>query len=540
MASTTEPRGKGGILSYLLSFFLFLCIWQLLAEVAGSPLILPGPLAVLLRLFTLCKTRSFYSHLQATMGRVAFATAITFISGTASGILFGKLGRVRSILSVFLTAVRSVPVISFILMALLWLGSSDVPVFVAVVMTFPVMVTSVATGLSSVPRNLKDSMSCYQLAARQVFLHLTLPCLLPFIKEGALSSFGMIWKVVAAGEVLSLPKLGMGQLLYTAQVHLESTDLLAVTLAIVILSFSFERIAALIISRAERLMKETKRRRAMSASCNIEADGKLSRQSGHAPRIQLDGFSAVRGGKPLYKDFSLSFAPESSTAIIAPSGAGKTTLLSFIASLLRPADGCFSGHVRFDGKIPPGPACRAEPALFHLSFLFQDPCLLPSCTVYENVLIPLLNTMKQEDASQQALRFLGKCGLESKLAHFPDELSGGERQRAALARAFAFPSAVLLLDEPFQNQDLAQKISLMSLFGQLVAHSSRTVVLVTHDIKEALSCCSRVIVLKGSPVRPELDESLPDAGCPCTELYLSPDPERQDLERRISGILLGN
>lgn len=526
MPSTTEPAGKGGFLTYLLSFFLFILGWQLLALAASAPLILPGPLAVLSRLASLCQTADFYRHIGATMGRVFVSFSITFATGSVLGLVCGRFNGMRRLLSVLLTAVRSVPVVSFILVALFWVGSSAVPVFVAVVMTLPVMTTAVCTGFASAPRTLLDAASLYRLTARQLFRRVTLPCLLPFLRDGSLSSFGMIWKVVAAGEVLALPKRGTGQLLYTAQVHLESADLLAVTFAIVILSFSFERGAAALLNWLAELKRKRRRQASVRAAETHGLPESPAEDGDIPPRIELDGFTAVRSGKALYEDFAISFEAGSSTALIAPSGAGKTTLLNFVASLLRPRDGDFAGRVSFGESRP------------RISFLFQEPCLFPSCTVYENVLLPLQKLMGREEASRTALRFLTECGLSGKLASFPDELSGGERQRAALARAFAFPSQVMLLDEAFQSQDLAQKVTLMGLYERLLSHSPRTVIFVSHDIGEALACCSRVVLLKGSPLRTELDESLPAPTAPFADIYLSPDEKRLSLERRITGLLL--
>ncbi len=544
MASTTEPAGKGGFLTYLLSFVLFTLGWQLLAAAVSAPLILPGPLAVLRRLVSICGTADFYRHIGATMGRVFLAFAITFAAGSVLGLTCGHSRAARQLLSVLLTAVRSIPVVSFILIALFWLGSSAVPVFVAVVMTLPVMMTAVCTGCSAAPRQLLDAASSYRLKPGQLFRHLTLPCLLPFVRDGSISSFGMIWKVVAAGEVLALPKLGTGQLLYTAQLHLESADLLAVTLTIVLLSFSFERGAAALLTLLAGQGQDRRRQASARAAerygmpespaenVNMAKNGNtgISQPSKASlpPEILLEGVSAVRSGRPLYRDFTLRFAPASSTAIIAPSGAGKTTLLNFVASLLRPDDGEFSGKVSFgDGTAPP-----------RISFLFQEPCLFPRCTVYENVLLPLLNILEREAASRTALRFLAACGLSGKLSSFPDEMSGGERQRTALARAFAFPSPILLLDEAFQSQDLAQKLSLMRLYEKLLGDCPRTVIFVTHDIREAVSCCSRIIVLKDSPLSTQLDETLSAPKTSFAARYLSPDAAMRSLEQRIAGLLL--
>jgi ABC-type nitrate/sulfonate/bicarbonate transport system ATPase subunit len=402
-------------------------------------------------------------------------------------------------------------------------------------MALPVMATAVCTGCSTVPRSLLDTASVYDLSRRQTFHHVRLPFLLPFVQDGMLSSFGMTWKVTVAGEVLSLPRLGAGQLLYTAQVHLESADLLAVTLAVVLLSFLFEKTAALLFQLLRTQVEQGRRRAASDA-----AKGSATRPEGQEqtlklglpPALSVSDFSAVRAGRELYRNFSLELAPSSSTALVAPSGAGKTTLLDFTASLLGKEDGSFSGRITSSGGK------GTDIGRPQISYIFQEPRLFPACTVLENVMLPLLHSTDRNAAKERALRFIRECGLESKAAAFPGELSGGERQRAALARAFAFPSPLMLLDEAFQGQDLAQKVSLMDLYGRLLAECPRTVLFVTHDIREALACCSRILVLQGSPLHVELDEQLAPCTASVANCYLSPDRERRALEERIARILL--
>ncbi len=531
MGKTNAAGGKGpGFLTYLLSVFLFIAGWQLLAWAVSAPLILPGPLVVLARLLQLCRRVDFYRHVTATMGRAFLAFFISGVLGTLLGLAFGSRPALKAAASPFLTAVRSTPVVSFILLAVLCFGSSAVPVFVAVLMALPVMTTAVATGFSTVPRGLLDAAASYSLSRRQVFRQLRLPFLLPFLKDGMLSSFGMSWKVVVAGEVLSLPRLGAGRLLYTAQVHLESADLIAVTLAVVLLSYALERGGVLLLSRMRKTALNP------AGRPGAREDGPVRKPlpgAGGPPAFLLSGFSAHRSGKSLYRDFSLELTPADSTAIVAPSGAGKTTLLDFAAGLLGDGDGSFSGRLSFAG--PDGKPCDRP----RISYLFQEPRLFPACTVRANVMLPLVNLLGRDEAEERALRFIKECGLEGRASAFPSELSGGERRRAALARAFAFPSSLMLLDEAFQGQDLAQKVALMGLYEKLLADSPRTVLFVTHDIREALACCSRVVVLKGSPLRVELDERLFPGKSSFSGLYLDPDGERRNLELRTAGILLG-
>ena len=213
--------------------------------------------------------------------------------------------------------------------------------------------------------------------------------------------------------------------------------------------------------------------------------------------IRIKNLTLERGGKGLFKDFSFDFEGETITALIAPSGAGKTSLLDLIAGLLPNADKSISFCVR--GKP------RTARAL--ISYVFQEDRLIKSSTVFQNVLLPLVSLFSAAEAKKRARTYLEKCGLADKLNAFPGELSGGEKQRVSLARAFAYPSRILLMDEAFQSLDLHIKFRLMALFAKLCREEKRTVLLVTHDIREAICLARRIVVLRGSPLSIVLDET---------------------------------
>lgn len=274
--------------------------------------------------------------------------------------------------------------------------------------------------------------------------------------------------------------------------------------------------------------------------------------------IRIKNLTLERGGKSLFKDFSLDFEAETITALIAPSGAGKTSLFDLIAGLLPNGDKsvafCTCGESRSDRAL--------------ISYVFQEDRLIKSSTVFQNVLFPLVSLFPAEEAKKRARTYLEKCGLEDKLNAFPDELSGGEKQRVSLARAFAYPSRILLMDEAFQSLDLHIKFRLMALFAKLCREEKRTVLLVTHDIREAICLARRIVVLRGSPLSIVLDEknesvlfnrgenepdadgtqALPSAGKSSTtakesdteavkNAYIRLSPEKAALEEKILSLL---
>lgn len=191
--------------------------------------------------------------------------------------------------------------------------------------------------------------------------------------------------------------------------------------------------------------------------------------------IEIKDLTLTRGTKTLFKNFTLTVAKLKSTCIMAPSGSGKTTLLSYVAKNL------------LQQNIP-------------VSFLFQEPRLIKNATVLQNVMIPLTNKMEEEKAKQRAIDFICKVHLKEKMNELTTCLSGGEKQRVSIARSFAYPAKVLLMDEPFQSQDLRIKKELYSLFKNLLVTEPKTVLCATHDVQEAVEICDRIIVMEGEPL----------------------------------------
>lgn len=198
--------------------------------------------------------------------------------------------------------------------------------------------------------------------------------------------------------------------------------------------------------------------------------------------LQVNNLWLKRGSHQIFSDFSISFEAGKVTALLAASGAGKTSLLDYIAGLLEPNQGSISGV---------GP----------VSYLFQEPRLLPWYSLKKNVMLPIESLLGKEVARQRSYDFLEAVELEEKSDSLPEHCSGGQRQRCAIARAFAFPSTILLMDEAFQAQDVKLKLHLMELTERLLEQEKRTALLVTHDVSEALALAHRVVVLTGSPLQ---------------------------------------
>jgi NitT/TauT family transport system ATP-binding protein len=176
---------------------------------------------------------------------------------------------------------------------------------------------------------------------------------------------------------------------------------------------------------------------------------------------------------------------------VGPSGCGKTTLLRCVSGLMPPT----AGAVRLDERT-----VTAPPRSMALVFQDYSRSLLPWMTVHDNVVLPLKAARVGRDERERlAGEALASVGLDGHGRKYPWQLSGGMQQRAAIARALAYQPEILLLDEPFASVDAQTRADLEDLLLDLWTRTGLTVLLVTHDIDEAVYLASRIVVLSASP-----------------------------------------
>ena len=216
------------------------------------------------------------------------------------------------------------------------------------------------------------------------------------------------------------------------------------------------------------------------------------------PEIEIQGlvrrFSETRALGPI----DLVVRRGERVALLGPSGVGKSTLLMLLAGLAHPT----SGRIVIGGQAVSGPTPRA-------TVMLQRPALLPWATIAENVGLGLkFSGASQRDPAGSQRRIadlLAAVGLADRANALPSELSGGQQQRVALARALAPEPEVLLLDEPFSALDIATRETLRADVSRIAHERGTTVVLVTHDIADALAISTRALVLGGNPGRIRAD-----------------------------------
>ena len=189
------------------------------------------------------------------------------------------------------------------------------------------------------------------------------------------------------------------------------------------------------------------------------------------------------GPLAVLSDVSFSLEPGDAAAIMGPSGSGKSSLLYVLGGLEPPS----SGRITLDGENPfqLSPDGLAAFRNRSVGFVFQDHCLLPQCTVLENVLVPTLVAEDDGGDAKRARDLVEQVGLSGRIDHRPGELSGGERQRVAIARALVRAPRMLLCDEPTGNLDRASADQIAALLLDLHHRQHGVLIVVTHSAQLA-------------------------------------------------------
>ncbi|AZS79851.1 ABC transporter ATP-binding protein [Achromobacter spanius] len=197
------------------------------------------------------------------------------------------------------------------------------------------------------------------------------------------------------------------------------------------------------------------------------------------------------GDLPVVDGFTSEFKSGELVALVGPSGCGKSTLLHLAAGLEKPTQ----GSVLADGKPVAGP----HPSR---TLVFQEHALYPWLTLEDNVALALeFQNVGKKPAREAARQWLARVSLAGFEHYYPHQVSGGMRQRAALARAFIAQPKTMLMDEPFGALDALTRLSLQDVLRQLIAQEKPTVLLVTHDVDEALFLADRIVVFSPRPAR---------------------------------------
>lgn len=218
------------------STFIILLMWKIISIGIDADIILPAPEDVIIRLFIIIRNKNFWKAVGSTAARTLFGFILSFCAGFITGIACGSSSRINAALSPIISVIRTIPVMSVILIAMIWFKTDMVPVFVCFLMIFPIITSNVSQGIREVDKSLIEMASAFKLTKLNILLYISIPSTIPFVLAGVRAAVGVAWKSVIAAEVLSQPVRAIGTGIQFSQMNLETAEVMAWTVLAVILS----------------------------------------------------------------------------------------------------------------------------------------------------------------------------------------------------------------------------------------------------------------------------------------------------------------
>lgn len=239
------------------SVIFWLIVWQIAAMKINNKILLVSPIAVVVRLVELIPTRDFLSSAVFSTARVLLGFALGMTAGCALAWAAGKVKFIRVLFSPLISVMKSIPVASFTILALIWIGSRDLSVLVSFLICVPIVYANMLEGIDNLDPKLKEMSRIFKIPLWKRFTSVYLSQLLPYFRSAVRLAIGLCWKSGVAAEVIGIPDGSMGEKLFESKVYLETADLFAWTLAVIVLSWLCEKLFVSLVALLQRRVERS-------------------------------------------------------------------------------------------------------------------------------------------------------------------------------------------------------------------------------------------------------------------------------------------
>lgn len=240
--SMPVPNWKRALNALVVALF-WLMVWQLAYKSVAQEVLLVSPVHAFLRLFSLIREPKFWMAVGATCLRVVTGFLCALLAGSLLAALCARFRVAQMLTAPVMAVIRATPVASFIILALVWMATGAIPVFIAVLMVIPMVWSNVAAGIRSADPELLEMARVFRLKKRIVLKAIYFPAVYPHLIAACSTGLGFSWKSAIAAEVISLPSNAVGRQIHNARIYLETADLFAWTIAVILISLMIERLA---------------------------------------------------------------------------------------------------------------------------------------------------------------------------------------------------------------------------------------------------------------------------------------------------------
>ncbi len=439
-------RDKWNIFCRLGIILIWLFVWQLLAMGVHSDILLVTPF----KAFGALLERMAQPVFWRTVGMSLLRIGGGFLAGAFGAVLLAVLSFrfpfIRELISPLISLLKAIPVVSFVVLLLIWWGSSFLSAAICFLVVLPNVYVNALAGLKNTSHALLEMAQVFRLPFWNRFFYIYRPALRPFLYSGLNISLGMCWKSGVAAEVIGTPDFSIGEQLYMSKICLDTAGVFAWTAVIIFLSFGFEKIILFFVGKffewepackAGGFIRQGNPKQAENESMG---QGKAERparrvtavaacgQRSAGNKIICRGLCKAYENRQVLRSFNADYEPGHTYYLTWESGSGKTTLLRILCGLETPDSGKLQAEASFGMVFQEDRLCEEYSALRNVELVLGD---------RERAQAALSELLEPEDIERPC-----------------SQLSGGMKRRAALVRAMESDAACLLLDEPFTGMDV--------------------------------------------------------------------------------------
>lgn len=505
--------GGRAFVEKLLAICFWLVVWQVASVLVGSSLLLPGPVQVVRALVDGIVTAEFWSSVAFSFSRIATGFAVSLFLALVLAVGAWRCRALRALLAPAVSFIKSVPVVCIIVLLLMWAGAAGVSSLAVGLMVFPMVYAACLEGLTQTDASVAGGLRLLGVGPWRRVRYYYLPAVMPYLSSAARVVVGVAWKSGVAAEVIGIPDGSIGEGIYSAKIGLETADLFAWTFAIVAMSAVCERLFFALmglVGRTARRVRVPRRITCSRTDCSVvglpvgaaPAHVRFSDVSFSYGEPSLGDSASIgsRSAGEVIRGLSLDVAAGERLCVMGPSGVGKSTLLDLACGLLRPTSGTVESAF---------PAGR----------VFQEDRLLGQMSAWQNVVLVAVGNVARSRRADTNAPDAGRLdagpartdlscmkreldeliGCDSDTVT-PDQMSGGMRRKAALVRALVAPGGAAVLDEPFAGLDEASRQAALALIERYL--DGRTLIVATHDARDAEALGARMLTLGGAPAAP--------------------------------------
>ena len=440
MVMKKEENGKNK-LGRILSMVLALCLWQLAACLIDQKVLLASPIEVGRELFFFWQDAENAITVLNTFYHVVEGFLLALVVGMLLAVGSAKWQAVEVLLWPYVSMVKATPVASFIILCLVWVPTTGLSVLISFLMVFPVVYTNFLSGIRALDRGLTEVGKVFGIHGKYRIFGLILPQMKPYLLAIFEIGVGMAFKSAIAAEVIGTPQHSIGKMLYTAKIYLDTPELLAWTVVLILLSVLLEKESVALLnlffaymekmvlgsekhslSPASRMRKE-KTKETGKDRLTLQEEKSVSLSKSYEGRTVLDAFvcELPKSGKI--------------NCLMAPSGIGKTTVFRMLSGLEH-------SEIKTEEE-----ALQDLREKLRISYCFQDDRLVEEFSVLANVKLACPDRSLEE--MTEVLKQVGITDPLQKAA----ACSGGMKRRVSLVRAMMAEADLILLDEPFAGLD---------------------------------------------------------------------------------------